>query len=533
MRLRASLFTRILFWSFLNLAGVGALLYAFFALQFRLDPDSMLFAGNRLQYVVARMSIESRTAVTTASWDALLQQYSATYGADFLLFGEDGTQLAGAKLSVPASVIEFIRENRSPGRPGGRVPADLRPPGSPPGPPSGTPSGPPPGSPGARDTAGPPGSPPPGSPVARGGPPGEFRAGTRGQRGRDGGGPSGEPIFRERTTGPTRYWVGMRVPVFEPGERRPSMGVVVVASDSMSGRGLFFDVRPWLFVSAAIVLLMMAIWFPFVRGLTHSIGQMTATAEEMARGRFDARVERLRSDELGRLAAAINQLSARLAGFVGGQRRFLGDISHELNSPLARLDVALGIVEERVGEDDRAVVADAQEEVQLMAQLVAELLAFAKAGMKEQEVRLSAVPLRAVCDAVVEREAQGREVQVQVEPDLAVSAQPQLLARALANLVRNAVRYAGHAGPVAVSARPAGDEVAITVRDRGPGVPEETIPRLFEPFFRIEADRDRATGGAGLGLAIVKTCVDACQGRVAARNLSPGFEVEIRLRRES
>ena len=166
-----------------------------------------------------------------------------------------------------------------------------------------------------------------------------------------------------------------------------------------------------------------------------------------------------------------------------------------------------------------------------MSQLVAELLAFAKAGMKEQEVRLSPVLVKPVCEAVVAREAQGRDVTIDVDPALSVLAQPQLLARAVANLVRNALRYAGHAGPVVVAARAVGNEAAISVRDRGPGVPPEALARLFEPFFRIEVDRDRATGGAGLGLAIVKTCVDACEGTLDARNLSPGFEVEIRLRR--
>jgi two-component system sensor histidine kinase CpxA len=251
----------------------------------------------------------------------------------------------------------------------------------------------------------------------------------------------------------------------------------------------------------------------------------------MARGQFDIEVPARRSDELGRLAVAINQLSARLAGYLGGQRRFLGDISHELNTPLARLDVALGILEGQVDDPDRELVADAQDEVRLMSELVAELLAFAKAGMKGQEVRLSPVLLRPVVEAVVAREASGHDVAIDVDPALSVEAQPQLLARAAANLVRNAVRYAAQAGPISVSARAAGDEVAIAVRDRGPGVPADTLPRLFEPFFRIEADRDRATGGAGLGLAIVKTCVDACRGRVEARNLSPGFEVEVRLRR--
>jgi two-component system, OmpR family, sensor histidine kinase CpxA len=514
MRLRTSLFTRILLWSFLNLAVVGSVLGGFFALQFRLQPDSVLFAGNRLQYVAAQLMTESRGATTAEARAALLRRYSTTYEADFLLFGEDGQQLAGTKTALPSSVLAFIDAEQGM-RPGPRGSGGVRVPRPPPPP---------------DDRAAP--SQPSGDrmppPVAD-----AFRPGSRGQRGggREGMGPPGEPIFRERTTNPTRYWVGMRMPLFEAGERRPSLAVLVVCSDSMSGRGLFFDVRPWVFVAAAIVLLSMVIWLPFVRGLTRSIGQMTTTAEQMARGQFDVEVPARRSDELGRLAVAINQLSARLAGYLGGQRRFLGDISHELNTPLARLDVALGILEGQVDDPDRELVADAQDEVRLMSELVAELLAFAKAGMKGQEVRLSAVRLRPVVEAVVAREASGHDVAIDVDPALSVEAQPQLLARAAANLVRNAVRYAAQAGPISVSARAAGDEVAIAVRDRGPGVPADTLPRLFEPFFRIEADRDRATGGAGLGLAIVKTCVDACRGRVDARNLSPGFEVEIRLRR--
>ena len=177
------------------------------------------------------------------------------------------------------------------------------------------------------------------------------------------------------------------------------------------------------------------------------------------------------------------------------------------------------------------MVADAQEEVRLMSQLVAELLAFAKAGIKGQEVRLTDVALGPLVDAVVAREGAGQDVAIDLEDGLRVVAQPQLLARALANLLRNAIRYAGHAGPVTISARTDGDGVAIAVSDCGPGVPEDALPRLFDPFFRIEADRDRATGGAGLGLAIVKTCVEACGGTVTARNLAPGgLEVRVELK---
>jgi two-component system sensor histidine kinase CpxA len=105
------------------------------------------------------------------------------------------------------------------------------------------------------------------------------------------------------------------------------------------------------------------------------------------------------------------------------------------------------------------------------------------------------------------------------------------LFRALSNLVRNAIRYAGQAGPILVSARSDGNETVITVADHGPGVPEESLEEVFAPFFRLERSRGRDFGGAGLGLAIVKSCVEACQGTVHAHNRQPsGLEVEIRLR---
>jgi two-component system sensor histidine kinase CpxA len=105
-----------------------------------------------------------------------------------------------------------------------------------------------------------------------------------------------------------------------------------------------------------------------------------------------------------------------------------------------------------------------------------------------------------------------------------------LLARAVGNVLRNAIRYAGNAGPVLLRAVASGPEIVLTVRDSGPGVPESSLAKLFDPFFRPDVSRTADTGGVGLGLAIVKTCVEACQGRVSLRNLQPhGLEVEIRL----
>jgi two-component system sensor histidine kinase CpxA len=130
---------------------------------------------------------------------------------------------------------------------------------------------------------------------------------------------------------------------------------------------------------------------------------------------------------------------------------------------------------------------------------------------------------------VLERErTEGAQVRTAVPDDLAVVADPELLARALANVVRNAVRYAGSAGPIDITARREQDEVIIEVCDSGVGVPAESLFQLFEPFYRPEASRGRDSGGVGLGLAIVKTCIQTCHGAVSARNLKPhGFCVAI------
>jgi len=157
---------------------------------------------------------------------------------------------------------------------------------------------------------------------------------------------------------------------------------------------------------------------------------------------------------------------------------------------------------------------------------VHELLSFSKASWQGRETKLQSVNLAATARAVAAREAKDNsQVVLQIDETLEVAADPDLLSRALANLVRNALHYAGHA---LVSAEARGREVVLRVIDNGPGVPAETLERIFDPFFRVDPSRSRDSGGAGLGLAIVKTCVEACRGTVSARNLEPaGFEVEI------
>jgi two-component system sensor histidine kinase CpxA len=197
------------------------------------------------------------------------------------------------------------------------------------------------------------------------------------------------------------------------------------------------------------------------------------------------------------------------------------------------MEMALGVLEQQSGEQQQGYVNDVREEVRHMSTLVNELLSFTKAGLRSKEIELRPVLLADVCARVMAREAHdGADLVVNVHPGLKVLAEPDLLARAIANVLRNAVRYAGHAGPIVITATTRDGEVVLSITDRGPGVPPETLHRLFDPFYRPETARTREGGGTGLGLAIVKSCVEACGGSVDVKNALPsGLAVIMILRR--
>jgi two-component system sensor histidine kinase CpxA len=258
---------------------------------------------------------------------------------------------------------------------------------------------------------------------------------------------------------------------------------------------------------------------------------MTRATEKIAQGQFDVRVSIPRRDELGQLGTAVNRMAERLEGLVNGQKRFLGDTAHELCTPLARIQMAIGILEQRSDASSQSYVEDVREEVQHMSDLVAELLSFSKASLAK-ELKLRPVSLHTVVEQAVQRESRhDATVEVEVPPELEVLADADLLQRAIANLVRNAIHHAGSKTPIRIFGCKDSGAVLLSIADSGPGVPEQFLQRLFDPFFRVEDARTRETGGVGLGLTIVRTCVEACGGTVACRNRQPsGLEVTLRFK---
>jgi two-component system sensor histidine kinase CpxA len=199
------------------------------------------------------------------------------------------------------------------------------------------------------------------------------------------------------------------------------------------------------------------------------------------------------------------------------------------------MEIALGILEERADEKSLPLVRDVREEVTHMRKLANDLLNFSKASLGENHLKLEAVNIAEVVNAAQALEKNSIcEVKVNVAEELQVWGNYELLHRAVANLLRNAARYAGDAGPISVIAEREGDFVFVIVADEGPGVSPKDIEKLFDPFYRADTSRTSETGGVGLGLAIVKTCVEACKGVVSASNRDPhGLEVRLRLNRFS
>jgi two-component system, OmpR family, sensor histidine kinase CpxA len=482
---RFPLYAKILLLFCLNLALLAVMFWMLFHAQFRTGPDWVLpsAAGDQIdtlsEIILGELGLKQQ-----AEWSATLHRFDSGFHdkVRFLAFDGHGQQMAGDPVDLPDEIRRRLKG--PPGPPHGPEPR-LEPL------PAEGPDGPPPGS--RRDP---------------------------------------RPKFMSHTKNPSRYWVIVRSMLKGPDQPRSGPLNLVLVSDTLGAGGLFFDVEPWIRSGLAAFALSALLWFPLLRGINRSIAHITQATSQIAQGRFDTRVAEGRRDELGDLGRAVNQMAARLAGLVDGQKRFLGDVAHELCSPLAKLRVALGILDQRAGEMHKTYVASAEDEAAHIAGLVNELLSFSKASLTASAAPLRPVRIREAVAKAVRREAPGEaQVRIEVPENLAVRADAELLTRALSNLLRNAVRYAGEAGPITVCAQREQDEVKITVADCGPGVPAPDLPRLFDPFYRADASRDRETGGVGLGLAIVKTCIESCGGAVSCRNLEPaGLEVTIRLK---
>lgn len=339
--------------------------------------------------------------------------------------------------------------------------------------------------------------------------------------------PKSRPVFLVRGDQGDGYWAGILIhfPAHRDLPRRPL--VLLLRADRLDGAGMFFDFKPWLLGGIAVLALSLAFWTPFVWNITRYVRRLTAATNQISAGRFEVVIPKRRGDELAELGRTIESMAARIDHLVTGQKRFLGDAAHELCAPLARIRTGLGILEQRIPDSETSSLQSIEADVAELASLTHEILAFSRAG--NRAASLESILVRNLVDQALAKEAADIEAIIVIPDDLTIHADRNLVARAVGNLLRNAGIHAGPHAKVNLSATSHGEWVDLVISDNGPGVPEEELGRIFEPFYRLDRSRSRDTGGSGLGLAIVRSAVETCGGEVAA-SAAQGGGLSVRLR---
>jgi two-component system sensor histidine kinase CpxA len=283
-----------------------------------------------------------------------------------------------------------------------------------------------------------------------------------------------------------------------------------------------------LYGLAVVVLLCYAL----ALSLTSPVKKLRKTLERFGRGDLSARTNSRRRDELGQLSRAFDQMAEKIQTLLAAERRLLLDISHEIRSPLARLGVVIELA--RNSDDVEGSLNRIQREADRLNELVGQLLQVTRAEGDRKKLQREAVLLDELIETIVEDcgvEAQARSCELRFvpPPSITVDGDPELLRRAIENIVRNAIRYSPPEREVEISLRDRGATAQVVVRDYGPGVPNDALGRIFDPFYRVDPDRSRLGGGVGLGLSIARRAVELHDGALRASNADPGLLVEIEI----
>src|SRR5271169_1512140 len=288
------------------------------------------------------------------------------------------------------------------------------------------------------------------------------------------------------------------------------------------------------FVRAAAVFFIAGfVCFWLTRYITAPILHLRAATHLLATGHLSTRVGEAtgnRHDELAELSRDFDHMAEQIESLISSQRRLLADISHELRSPLARLTVALGLARLHANPESASALDRIEVEAERLNTLIGSLLRLARIeggseSLQGELVALDQVVLD-VADADFEAQGRSRRVRVTQVEGCAVLGNRQLLRSAIENVIRNAVSYTDEGTEVQISLKKShsnGDGIAvISVRDRGRGVPEESLRDIFLPFYRVSDARDRFSGGSGLGLSITERAVRLHGGKVRAENCRDG-----------
>ncbi len=343
---------------------------------------------------------------------------------------------------------------------------------------------------------------------------------------------------RDLVTGEDRSSL-LRPDNFRAGPPRLADGRMIMIGRSRGSPYRFITlVQPWfeppsiLPYVGAIVLVIAGMGSILALHLAAPLRKLRRVVEQFGRGDLAARAGTKRKDEIGELSRAFDEMADRIETLLSAERRLLQDVSHELRSPLARLGFAVELARE--GDERDEALARVRKEADRMTALVGELLQLTRIEGDPTAGKWGNVALHHLLDDIVsdcdlEAEARGCRLVLRSVQPVVLSGEQELLHRAVENIVRNAIRHTAEGTTVEIALELRGDMAMASVRDHGPGVPEAVISDIFKPFFRVEDDRSRASGGVGLGLAIARRAVEVHQGRIEANNAHPGLLITISL----
>ncbi len=292
----------------------------------------------------------------------------------------------------------------------------------------------------------------------------------------------------------------------------------------------------YLLVSKIFIALLVVVLFSFIlaRKLQQPLNRLREASHKLAQGEFKVNVvDELDSKvtEFNQLAEDFDQMSEQIHSLAEKQKRLIRDVSHELRTPLARQNLALHLLKRKVSEEELGLVERVEREVEQMDALVDEILTYSRIENARYEVDLKPVLLESYVSAQVEESQLSLKQEQQLlfwppEQSIQAIADERLVVRCVSNLIGNAIKYAGVGATIEVVLCHKSDKdtdyQVVVVRDNGPGIAEQWLENIFQPFARIESSRDKKSGGYGLGLAIVKEAMHLMRGQVKARNRQQG-----------
>lgn len=293
----------------------------------------------------------------------------------------------------------------------------------------------------------------------------------------------------------------------------------------------FRDATAWSVGSALAVSALAALtlsWY-LSRRVHRSATELAHAATAVANGRYDIRVSPPRlGKEFDAIADAFNTMAERLNEVESTRRRLLADLAHEIRTPVSVLEAYMEALEDGVQSLDRETIGMLRDQTRRLVRFTVDVnaLTTAEHGSTSIAARwMSPETLISTAVAAVANRysAEGVRLTSHVPDDLPkIWADPERLGQVLGNLLDNALRHSPPHGHVDMAATAAHDVLTITVNDTGDGVAAEHLPYLFERFYRVDAARDRARGGAGIGLSIAKALVEAHQGQITVHSDGPG-----------